>query len=124
MSEPDAPEDTEAKVAEPEAPAATTAEAAAPAKKKKKKKPEPEPEAEAEPPIDDPRVREIAVMFDTGDFVKTRALANELLASSDPRLVDVGRDYLVRTGVDPIQLAFLGLCAAVLIAIAWIYIPH
>ena len=122
MSEPAAPEDVEAP-ADEEKPAATESLAdTLPAKKKKRKKASAD--AEPEPPIDDPRVREIAVMFDTGDFARTRALANELLASSDPRLVDVGRDYLYRTGVDPIQMAFLGLCTAVLIAIAWIYIPH
>ena len=77
-----------------------------------------------EVPIEDPRAREIEAMFVAGDFARTREIANELLSSSDPRLVDVGRDYLRRTGVDPVQLAFLGLCAAALIAIAWIYIPH
>ncbi len=99
--------------------AETAAETGAPKAKKKKRKPE-----AAAPPIDDPRVREIEVMFGAGDFVRTKEIADELVAASDPRLVDVGRDYLYRIGVDPVQLAFLGLCAAALIAIAWIYIPH
>jgi hypothetical protein len=102
-----------------EAPAQPEAEVAAAPKKKKKKKAAP-----AEPALEDPRVREIEAMFVAGDFAKTRELANAMLGDSDPRIVDVGRDYLHRTGVDPIQLAFLGACAAALIAIAWIYIPH
>jgi hypothetical protein len=121
MGEPDAKSEVEEEATEatpPEAETATATEEPAPKKKKKKKAAEPEPK------IDDPRVREIEAMFAAGDYARTRELANALLSESDPRLVDVGRDYLHRTGVDPIQLAFLGLCAAALIAIAWIYIPH
>lgn len=132
MSDPDAPEGAQPDAPEgvpPDAPtegASSEPEIAAPAgdpvapKKKKKKKAL---EADAAP-IDDPRVREIEVMFAAGDFVRTREIASELIASADPRLADVGRDYLHRIGVDPIQLAFLGACAGALIAIAWIYIPH
>ncbi len=125
MSEPDesAPEE-----AEPAETSAEPAEAETPKKKrKKKKKPveaEAEPHEEGDAPVDDPRVKELSALFIAGDFAKVRELATQLAASSDPRLAGVGRDYLHRTGVDPIQLAFLGLCAAALIAIAWIYIPH
>lgn len=129
MSDPDAPEGGrsvtpdvgEVASSEPEIAGALAPDAAPPSKKKKKKKRAPDTDAA---PIDDPRVREIEVMFVAGDYVRTREIASELALSADPRLADVGRDYLHRTGVDPIQLAFLGACAAALIAIAWIYIPH
>lgn len=122
MSEPDAKSEVEEEATEATPPEAEVATEEPAPKKKKKKKKAAEPEADEK--IDDPRVREIEAMFGAGDYARTRELANALLSASDPRLVDVGRDYLHRTGVDPIQLAFLGLCAAALIAIAWIYIPH
>jgi hypothetical protein len=112
------PSDDDATPASPEAEAEAPSPSDEPKKKKKKKKPE---SAET---LDDPRAAEISVAFDAGDFVRVRALGQKLLDSGDPELVAVGRDYLARIAVDPIQIAFLGLCAVALLTIAWIYIPH
>jgi hypothetical protein len=91
-----------------------------PAKKKKKKKADPEAAAAAS----DPRAIALAGAFDAGDFVRVRELATELAKSDDAALASVGNDYLARIAVDPIQLAFLGLCAVAILTIAWIYVPH
>jgi hypothetical protein len=89
-----------------------------PAEKKKKKKKDAAAEAT------DPRAKEIAVAFEAGNFVRVRELAAELQKSDDVAVADVGRDYAARISVDPVQIAFLGLCAIALLTIAWTYIPH
>lgn len=123
-----APEEADEKAAEPAVPAADASPASssdggddAPAKKKKKKK---KADATADAGLDDPRAAAIAVAFEAGNFVRVRELGAELKKSDDPVLVSIGQDYLARIAVDPIQLAFIGLCAAAILTIAWIYIPH
>ena len=110
------------KAGEAKEPDVETAETAPPKKKKKKRRAE-DPAESPEAPLDDPRVSEMDALFVAGDFAGTRRIANELVASGDARLADRGREYLHRTGVDPVQLAFLGLCAAALITIAWTSCP-
>ena len=101
--------------AEPSPPPAST-----PAPKKKKKK---KTESDAEAPSD-PRAVAIATAFDAGNFQRVRELAAELAKSDDAALRAVGLDYATRIAVDPIQIAFLGLCAVGLLTIIWIYVPH
>lgn len=96
----------------------------APKKKRKKSKKKDDDGAEAELAARDPRVLEIGRAFDAGDFARVRELAGALAKESDPALVDVSRDYLARIGVDGIQIAFLGLCAVVILSIAMHYIGH
>lgn len=110
-------EEAETKPAEAEAPVAP--EADVPKKKTKKKT---KSEAEATPA--DPRALELATAFDAGNFVRVRELGQELSKSDEPALAAIGRDYLARIAVDPIQIAFLGICAVALLTIAWIYVPH
>jgi len=90
-----------------------------PAKKKKKKK-----KADAEVDLDDPRAREIAVAFDAGNFARVKVLGDELAKSDEPALAAIGRDYVGRIAVDPVQMIFLAMCAVAILTIAWIYIPH
>ena len=104
-----------------EAPEAATADAEKKAKKKRKKA---ERREAASAALADPRAVEIAAAFDAGNFVRVRELGAELAKSDDAASSAVGRDYLARIAVDPIQIAFLGLCAVALLTIAWIYIPH
>jgi hypothetical protein len=103
----------------PAAEASSASDVEKPKKKKKKKA-----EAESEPVVDDPRAREIAVAFDAGNFARVKVLGDELGKSDDPILAAIGRDYVARIAVDPVQIAFLGLCAVAILTIAWIYIPH
>ena len=106
-------EEAEAKAAEAEVPSAPE-----PEKPKKKKK------TKVEAAVTDPRATEIASAFDAGNFARVRVLGAELAGATDPALAAIGRDYLARIAVDPVQIAFLGLCAVALLTIAWIYIPH
>ena len=102
-----------------EAPEPASAEPEPKAKKKKGKRAEAVSAALA-----DPRAVEIAASFDAGNFVRVRELGAELAKSEDDAVAAVGRDYLARIAVDPVQIAFLGICAVALLTIAWIYIPH
>jgi hypothetical protein len=104
-------------------PAAASSAEAAPRKPKRKRKGDIAEEEDAAP-ITDVRAKEIALAFEAGDFVRVRTLGEALAKEEDARLSAIGRDYLARIAVDPMQLAFLGLCAAALIVIAWIYVPH
>ena len=104
-----------------DAPEAATAE---PEKKAKKKRKKAERQEAASAALSDPHAVEIAAAFDAGNFVRVRELGAELSKSEDATLAAVGRDYLARIAVDPIQIAFLGICAVALLTIAWIYIPH
>lgn len=92
-----------------------------PAKAKKKKK---KAKAEADVAPSDPRAAELTTAFDAGDFVRVRELATALAKSDEPVLASIGKDYLARIAVDPVQIAFLGLCALAILTIAWIYVPH
>lgn len=114
--------------AEPEAaadatPAADASPDAAEPKKKKRKKKDAA-EAEAEAAAKDPRLVELRAQFDAGNFARVRELATALSKDGDPAIVDVGRDYLARIGVDGVQIAFLGLCAVAILTIALHYIGH
>jgi hypothetical protein len=118
------PDEAAEKPAEPEAVASSApAPEDAPAKKKKKKKKKAPVETDADAAVD-PRGKAVAVAFDAGNFQRVRELSAELMKSDDPALQAIGRDYAARIAVDPIQIAFLGLCAVALLTIAWIYIPH
>jgi len=106
--------DTEAEASETEAPEASEGDAEPKKKKRKKKK----------DATTDPRAAEIAAAFDAGDFARVRSIGTAIATSDDAALAAVGRDYLARIAVDPVQIAFLGLCAVALLTIAWIYIHH
>ncbi len=99
-------------------------EAASDVEKPKKKKKKAKLDTDVDATVTDPRALEIAAAFDAGNFVRVRELGEALTKSGDDALVAVGRDHLARIAVDPIQIAFLGLCAVALLTIAWIYIPH
>jgi hypothetical protein len=90
--------------------------------KKKRKKAKAESAASAVPA--DPRAVEIATAFDAGNFARVRELGPTLIASGDEALVAVGKDYLARIAVDPVQMVFLLACAVALGTVAWIYIGH
>jgi hypothetical protein len=96
-------------------------EAAAKAERKKRKKAK---AAEAKAAAADPRAMEIATAFDAGNFARVRELSGALTSSGDEALAAIGRDYLARIGVDPIQMVFLLACAVALGTVAWIYIGH
>ena len=113
------PDEAAEKPADPEAAASPVDDAPVVEKKKKKKKADAEAEA-----VVDPRAKAVAVAFDAGNFQRVRELSAELTKSDDPALQAIGRDYAARIAVDPIQIAFLGLCAVALLTIAWIYVPH
>ncbi len=108
----------------PAEPEAVSAPAQAPEPTKKKRKKKAAEDAEAEAAAREPRVVEIGRAFDAGDFARVRVLGAALAKESDPALAAVGTDYLARIGVDGIQIAFLGLCAVAILAIAMHYIGH
>jgi hypothetical protein len=100
---------------------ASSDEAAAKAERKRRKKAKAE---AAKAAASDPRAAEIAAAFDAGNFARVRELGSTLIASGDDALAAIGRDYVARVAVDPVQMVFLLACAVALGTIAWIYLGH
>jgi hypothetical protein len=90
-------------------------------KKKKKKATEPTASDDSE---EGKALREAEVAFEVGDYRRARELATKLAGSSRAPIADAGRDLLRRTDADPVQMAFLALCACALIGIAYYYLGH
>ena len=67
-------------------------------------------------------LRQAEVAFEVGDYRRCRELASKLASSPRPAMADAGRDLLRRTDVDPVQMAFLALCACALLGIAYYYL--
>lgn len=67
-------------------------------------------------------LREAEVAFEVGDYRRCRELAGPLAGSPRPAIADAGRDLLRRTDVDPVQMAFLALCACALMGVAYYYL--
>jgi len=102
-------------------PSASEDAAAAKAERKKRKKAKAE---SAKAASADPRAAEIASAFEAGNFARVRELGTTLIASGDEALAAIGRDYVARVAVDPVQMVFLLACAVALGTIAWIYVGH
>lgn len=106
-------------------------DAAAPKKKKKqhkkarraesdaKKKPEPPPGAGT--PEGD-KLREALRAFDVGDYARVRARTKELASAEDPKVREAAADLASRIAVDPVQVVVMLACAAVLVAIAYVWV--
>ena len=62
--------------------------------------------------------------FDVGDYRAARAAATRLASAGDTAVADSARDLLRRTGVDPVQIAFLVVCLVALAAVAAYYLPQ
>ncbi len=101
----------------------TSSDDAAAAKAERKKRKKARAEA-AKAAASDPRAVEITAAFEAGNFARVRELGATLIASGDEALAAIGRDYVARVAVDPIQMVFLLVCAVALGTIAWIYLGH
>lgn len=92
-------------------------------KKKKGKKAEdaPKPIPGAGTPDGD-KLREALRAFEVGDYARVRARARDLEGASDPAVREAAAELAARISVDPVQIVVIGACAAVLAAIAYVWI--
>ncbi|MCZ7687293.1 MAG: hypothetical protein M5U28_54570 [Sandaracinaceae bacterium] len=95
------------------------------AKKKKGKKdaasPEPGPLPGAGTAAGD-KLREAVRAFEAGDYARVRARTSELASAADPKVRDAAAELAARVAVDPVQVVVILACAAVLAAIAYVWV--
>lgn len=114
-------------MAEAEQPDAQPAEASEPvasgkrSKKRKKEAPPPKPLPGAGTP-DGEKLREAVRAFEVGDYVRVRARVADLRKAEDPAIREVAQDLAARIAIDPVQVVVMLACAAVLAAIAYVWV--
>ena len=67
-------------------------------------------------------LRDAERAFEVGDHATVRAATRALAASKDPKVVDAAAALARKVAVDPVQIAFLAGCLAVLAAIFYQYV--
>lgn len=68
------------------------------------------------------KLREAVRAFEAGDYARVRARTRELESAADPRVREAAAELAGRVAVDPVQLVVILACAAVLVAIAYVWV--